>query len=490
MNEQRDTHISNVTLTDDVACKRLKPVRFEFLDYSTKAGRYVHLANELRLNRRLAGEVYRRVVPIWHDGSPCNGTDPPDDWLLEMTRLPDNATLAAALAQGRLTDADIDTVADTLAAFYRRTDRSPAIAANGDPAVLRVNVIENLDVLDAADDFGVDTAGRLRSRQLQSLERVSVEVRERMAAGWVRDAHGDLRAEHVYLLPDGPRILDCIAFNHRLRWIDIADDIAFLATDLTRLGGERFAARLVARYQQRLGDTISADLFAFFRSYRYAVRAKVAVLRGQAETSDRRAAILDDATELADRAAAELAACRPWLVIVGGLSGSGKSTLAAELARRIGAVHLASDRVRKTLHGLRPTDRGDESLYTAEVSQQTYAALLNQAETRLTAGTSVVVDATFLQAAQRDAAFLLGQRFGIRPLFVECRCDDNEAAWRLRNRATRDDDPSDASLAVRRRQQRDADGFAGVPAADHLPVETGQVGANPVAEIVRRLLSR
>ncbi|HEX6984649.1 MAG TPA: AAA family ATPase [Planctomycetaceae bacterium] len=495
----RETHISVVGLTAESAYKRLKPVRFDFLDFSTREGRYAHLAAEARLNRRLAPDVYRGLVPIWRDSGRwrLEGTGPPADWLLAMRRLPEKETLEATLRAGRLDEDRIDhelgRVLDSLTAFFRSAARSEAIAANGDPAVFRTNLTENHRVLaGGSEEEAIDPAAvrRLRSAQLQALERLDDELRSRQRDGWVRDGHGDLRAEHVYLT-EPVRVVDCIAFNHRLRWIDTADDLAFLATDLVRLLGPVWATRLTDGYRERMNDPVSDRLAAFYRSYRFAVRAKVAVLRAGEQTGETRASSLRSAERLIAWATGELPDRRPWLVAVCGLSGAGKTTVAAALAERIGAVHVSSDRVRKELYGLEPTGRGEAaSLYSPAANEATYRELLSRAAGFLAEGTGVILDATFLRRADREAVLSLGGRTGVRPLFVECRCPEELAAERIALRAARGDDASDATLDVRQAQRRIADGYAGLPPADHLVVETDRPTAATLDEIVSRLKGR
>jgi aminoglycoside phosphotransferase family enzyme/predicted kinase len=507
--DRRETHISQVYLTRNSAYKRLKPVRFDFLDFSTREARYFHLTNEARLNRRLAPDVYRGLMPLWQIERTwrVDGTGPPDDWLLAMVRLPEEATLEAAHLAGRLTNSQLDRVLDRLVPFFRSAPRSAEISANGDPEILRRNLTENLDVLDVAAREGqLDAAlvRRLRSRQLQALEQLTEELQARGRAGWIRDGHGDLRAEHIYLT-EPIRIVDCIAFNHQLRWIDVADDLSFLATDLIRLEAPAAAAYVTNVYRERMNDSVSDALLALYRSYRFAVRAKVAVLRergeekrtveprceaGSGASHAMRATSTPMSAQIALLAAEELAQWRPWFVAVCGLSGSGKTTVAASLARRIGAVVFSSDLIRKELHGLEATRRGDGSLYSTAANERTYAELLSQAAARLAEGANVVLDATFLRSEDREAVFALGTRMGIPPLFVECRCPESEAERRLVERQRQGRDASDATLDVRQRQRSISDGYVGLPAADHLVVDTTVLPAAAVDEIVSRLKAR
>lgn len=490
----RQTHISFVALTPHSAYKRLKPVRFDFLDFSTREARYVHLANEARLNRRLAASVYRGLVPLWRtdDDWQLTGSGPPDDWLLAMERLSESATLEAAVTSGNFDACDFDRIVATLTAFFQGVERSDEIAVNGAPAVLRRNLVENLDTLGLAaahGRLGAAQVASLRSRQLQGLAWLDEELRARQRQGWIRNGHGDLRAEHVYLT-DPVQIIDCIAFNHRLRWIDTADDVSFLATDLIRLGGTMWANRLIDGYRAAMNDPVSDRLLAFYRSYRFAVRAKVAVLRSQ-ERADRANDDSQDAGRYLDFATEALSEVRPLLIVVCGLSGTGKTTIAAALAERIGSVHLSSDRIRKEIHGRAPTDRtSSESLYSAEANETTYRELLRRAGQRLSEATGVVLDATFLRRSDRNAVESLADEFEVHPLFVECRCSEPEVERRLAGRAAHGDDPSDATFDIWRRQHTISDGYAGLSPARHLVVDSTRKTVVNVDEIVMRLKDR
>lgn len=491
----RQTHISVVCLTRDFAYKRLKPVEFDFLDYSTREARYLHLANEARLNRRLTTEVYRGLVPLWREQNQwrLSGDGPPEDWLLEMRRLPEEANLEVIIRDGRFVEETIDRAVERLAAYFAKADLSEAISANGSSWVLRQNLTENHRVIEQGGSEGVvelDSVRRLRSCQLQSLIRLDEELRERAASGWVRDGHGDLRCEHIYLT-EQVQIVDCIAFNHRLRWIDLADDISFLATDLIRLGADDGARRLVDLYRSASTDPVSDQLLSFYRSYRYAVRAKVHLLRLRDTLDDlEKRSKICEARKFIELAIRELAWNQPWLIVVCGLSGTGKTSLGRILAEHLGAIQLSSDLIRKDLAGLETRERGDAALYSAEMRRRTYDELHTRAELLLQSGTGTVLDATYINRSDRDALRCLADRVGTTPLFVECRCDEAEIARRLHERTLKGNDASDATLDVWKSQHTISDGYAELPRYRHLVVDTSETQDRLLDEIVSRLKGR
>ena len=483
------THISFVLLAGDDVYKLKKPVRFAFLDFSTLERRRHFCHEEVRLNRRLAGDVYRGVLAIVPRGAgfalaPADAADAVE-YAVHMRRLPAECVLARLLDAGAVTPALIDRIAERLVAFHAGCDASAAIARGGDPAEIARLMDEDFaevvalhgDTISAADDAAVQRWCHGRLRALDAL------LRRRQATGRIRDGHGDLHAEHVYCLDDGLVIVDCIEFNPGFRHRDVAADVAFLAMDLDYHGHPGLAAHLVAAYADRAGDPDLPALVPFYACQRAYIRGKVDSLKSR-----------EPEVDPADAAAARASAARhfalavryTWadarlLVVVCGLSGSGKSTVATALAARTGFAHVNSDRTRKQLAGLAPTDRGGPELYTPARSAATYAALYAAAEGYLAAGHGVILDATFQRRVDRDRAAAVAAAAGAPVLFVECRADDAEIRRRLAVRTARADDPSDADWAIYV-QQRDRY----EPVADdepHLVVDT----ARPTDEVLAAL---
>jgi aminoglycoside phosphotransferase family enzyme len=280
--EVRQTHASAVFLAGEDVYKLKKPVDFGFLDFSTLAKRGRMCRQEVGLNRRLAPSVYLGVERLVERGGALRvgGAGRLVDYLVHMRRLDDESSLAAAVRGGAATTAGIEAVAEMLAAFHLKSARGLQIDAYGAPAAIRRNVDENF--LQMQPFIGVtitrETLAEIRERSVAFLADNAGLLQERVARGCIRDCHGDLRAEHVYFEPGGISIIDCIEFNERFRYGDVASDVAFLAMDLTRLGREDLADVFVQSYSERTPFAVG-EVLDFYQCYRAFVRGKVASFR-------------------------------------------------------------------------------------------------------------------------------------------------------------------------------------------------------------------
>ena len=414
-----ETHTSRVYLTADRAYKLKKPVSFPFLDYGTLAKRERACREEVRLNRRLAPTLYlgvRSLVPAPGGRTELAGPSAPGavEYAVEMRRIPRGATLAERVAAGSATREDVAAVAAILARFHAAAKR---VSKHG-AADLKRRVDGSFAELLELD--GVPGAlARVEPLLGGALRRLAPELDARAAAGWVRDGHGDLRAEHV-VLADPIEIFDCIEFDAELRRTDVGCDLAFLAMDLERLGAPELARALVDEYRAAGGDPGSDALVALFAGYRAVVRAKVAVIRaGQLRDAARRASTAE-ADSLA--ALARMLAWRsafPLAVVVCGPAATGKTTLAAALAEAAGLERVATDVTRKRLIGVQPEARAPLTAYTADMSRRTYAEVGRAAAAEVRARGAVIVDGTFRRRADR-AAFTAAFGGVCEPVFLEC----------------------------------------------------------------------
>jgi hypothetical protein len=489
------THISYVFLADAEVYKVKKPVRFSFLDFSTLARRRHFCHEEVRLNRRLADRVYLGVVGIRPDGasfSLCD-VDHPEavEYAVRMRRLPEDRILTRLLTTGSVTAAMIDDLAERLVAFHRRSRSDEVVNENGRPEAVRAIIEENFAAVRPFRDRTIASFDddRIQRFARAFLAREAELFARRQRQHRIREGHGDLHSEHI-CLTDPPVIFDCIEFNERFRYCDVASEIAFLAMDLDFHDQSGLAERLVGRYAALSADPDLSRLMPFYKCYRAYVRGKVDSLTSA-----------EDEVEAADREAARTSArrhfalaCRyawadrPYLIAVGGLSGTGKSTVAAALADRTGFVHLSSDVIRKELAGL-PADASAKApyardLYDREHTARTYRALLERAGRHLGAGRGVILDATFQRRADRDAVRGVARRKSSALLFVECRSGEDDVRRRL---AARAGGPSDADWEVFRRQKALYEPFGAEEREERLELDTSKPLGEIIVEVECRL---
>lgn len=463
-----ETHVSVLFFTGDRAYKLKKPVRTPFLDFSSPEARRRACLREVELNRRLAPDVYLGVAdvvgPDDPEGSPC-------DHLVVMRRMPPERRLSTLVASGGPNGPVgrcLEQVARVVADFHATAASSPEISAEGRRDAVRARWEANLTEMGRY--VGLLPDPRVHDR-IARLARAYLAGREplfdrRIEQGRIRDGHGDLLADDVFCL-DSPRILDCLEFDDRLRYVDVLDDASFLAMDLERLGAPEAARRFLDAYRDASDDQYPDSLAHHYTAYRAHVRAKVACLRH--EQGDPEA--LDEASRLLELASHHLGAGRVALVLVGGLPGTGKSTLASMLAAARGWTLLRSDEVRKE-HAV-PMPEGTardggygQGLYAPEAVEATYRALLDRARALLGIGTSVVLDASWTSARRRSEAAELARDTAADLVPLRCTAPADVAAARITARQRRGGNPSDATPAVARTMATESDPWPEAVAID------------------------
>ncbi|MGQ5578137.1 bifunctional aminoglycoside phosphotransferase/ATP-binding protein [Streptomyces sp. ECR3.8] len=436
-----ETHTAILFFAGDRVHKLKKPVNPGFLDYTTVAARRTACEREVALNRRFSPDVYLGLGELREPGS---GDPEP---LVVMRRMPADRRLSHLVREGADVDDVLRSVARQLAAWHARAPRGPQVDAQGTRDALSARWEDSFrQVRELTEDGdlpdGLPEVERLVRRYLAGRELL---FDARIEQGRVVDGHGDLLAEDIFCLDDGPRLLDCLEFDDHLRYVDGLDDAAFLAMDLEQLDAPQAAAFFLARYGEFSGDPAPPSLWHHYVAYRAFVRAKVSLIQARQGAPGAEAAF----RRLLSTTLRHLRTAAVSLTLVGGMPGSGKSTLAGALADRLGITLLSSDRLRKQLAGI-PADRSAaagyrEGIYTPEWTARTYAALLDHASALLSAGESVVLDATWSDEAQRDAALRVAERTSTDLVALHCHVPDDVAAARLDARTP---GPSDADASV------------------------------------------
>jgi hypothetical protein len=472
--ETVETHVSVVLFDGDLVHKWKKPVRFPFIDLSTPELRRQTCRREVELNRRFSPDVYLGVEEVVDDAGQVV------DHAVRMRRLPPERRLATLVRQHRDVSGCLHAVARAMAVCHAGAPRSEEISSVATPEALHDLWARNLlelapfapQPLDAAI---ISRVGELAHRYLDGRTAL---LAERIAGGRIVDGHGDLLAEDIFCLDDGPRILDGLEFDDRLRWGDVLYDVGFLSMDLERLGRLDLALAFLDRYWEFSAETHPPSLEHHYVAYRALVRAKISCLRGgPGDVADARSYLAQCQRHLLD--------ARVQLVVIGGLPGTGKTTLAAALGDDLGWPVLRSDEIRKELTGLDPLDRAPaaygEGLYSPAMTRATYDTLLSRARGLLARGESAILDASFSKRRWRADASVLAADTSADLTELRCLLPPDVAGARLMSRAATGGDASDATTSVAAEMAVEFDSWPSAIAVGTLP---------PVEDVVPAVLDR
>ncbi|QDT02099.1 hypothetical protein K227x_04700 [Rubripirellula lacrimiformis] len=440
-----ETHISVVFLAGQYAYKIKKPIKTNFLDYSTLHQRKHFCEEEVRLDRRYAQDLYLGVVPIHRVGGTfaIGGEGDAVEYAVKMRRFPAGDLLSERIDSGRLTTAEVFQLAQVIAKFHRDASVCGDAVASQWPDFIVKNVHQIIATLETtADSKTKATLKGLHTWSNDFFARHLQELTDRVDGGFIRECHGDLHLDNVVLWQNSLVPFDGIEFNDQLRWIDVLSDATFLAMDLAARGHLDLSRSFLNAYLEQTGDYGSPNLLRLFLFYRSLVRALAASMRSDADD-------LSDHVDLAYRFTLREA---PRLWITHGVSGSGKTTLSEFVVQRHDAFRLRSDVERKRLFGLSPTERPSAELattmYSDDANARTYARLIDLTGPILQAGYSVIIDATFLKQADRNRFHDLARRQGVDFAILDCRSDRRTLFQRVADRSARGDDASDADPSV------------------------------------------
>ncbi len=432
-----ETNTSILAFQGDRVYKLKKPVRFPFIDLSTEARRLKNCEQEVALNQRLAPDIYLGVEPLTADGAVI-------DHVVVMRRLSDTSRLASLLANGNDVTGCVEALAAQLAQFHAGAPTGGAVdhAATRDAVARLWNRAFEECTPFVGTVLSEKTAGQVVTLVQKYLAGREKLFAERIDAGRARDGHGDLLADDIFCLPDGPRVLDCLEFDERLRYSDVLADVAFLAMDLERLGHREIARHFLDTYRALAREDWRRSLEDFYIAYRAHVRAKIAAI---ADDEERAQSLLGLALD-------HLRAGRVRVVLVGGPPATGKSTLARAIADRTGYSLLQSDAIRKARAGLAPTSNArrplDQGVYSSASTARTYEELTRQARKLVERGTSVVLDATWSDPAWREEASRMARETSSDVIALRCQVPIDVAVGRAMRRSARGLTESDADASL------------------------------------------
>lgn len=488
-----ETHISYILLTGPFAYKFKKPLDLGFLNFSTLARRKFYCEEELRLNKRLAPELYLEVVPITgSERSPkIGGSGKVIEYAVKMNQFDRRNELDKMLEEGQLSAFHVDNLTDIIYRFHNSVSNTPPSGILGSPATIAQYALDNFTRIEAVTSDDQDyqpILERLRDWTKSTFTRLSPRFQQRREQGFVRECHGDLHLGNMAMHDNKLLIFDCIEFSQALHWIDIMSECAFLVMDLDARGHPQLGHRFINRYLQLSGDYEGLALLRFYMVYRALVRCKVACIRlGQSDSSPlerhQETGNYRHYLELAD---SYICPATPILCLTYGLSGSGKTFHTQALLEQLPAIRLRSDVERKRMHGFAAdakTETGVETgIYSAASSLKTYEKLATLARILLNAGYSVIVDATFLKQAHREIFQNLAASLNLSFVILDFQADKETLQQRI---TQRHDDASEADLGILEYQLKIRQPLNQTELKNSIIINT-ETGVNPL-ELIKQI---
>jgi len=480
-----ETHISWVLLAGEFAYKIKRPVRYDFVDLSDADRRRFFCEEELRLNRRFAPELYLDVCAIVSRQGEVRigGSGCVLEHAVRMRRFSRRDELDQLLEQGTVEPSELEDFGRTLARIHAQLPVAAASSHWGCPAEVQALLIRNLkECAEAGAVFGAsDAVLALRASLERHLPAAAPWMAARRIAGRVRECHGDLHTRNIVRRGAGLVAFDCMEFEPAFRWIDVADEIALLLSDLEARGHALHAHAFRGAYLAASGDYQACRVLELYKAHRSLVRAKVAALTARALTSGPREGLRLEHARLLEGAAAALGTHTACLIVMCGVSGSGKTWLARLLAPRLAAVHLRSDVERKRRAGLGElASSGSQlygGLYTPEASAALYASLAQFAEHVLSGGYNVIVDASFALRRERARFLRVARRAGVPLRVLYCEASSGVLRARIAARRQSASDASEADQRVLESQLRDFEAVSADEELDVLRIDTSEPDA-------------
>jgi len=464
--EMVQTHISYIFIAGDLVYKVKKGVDFGFLDFTTLEKRHYYCKQELRLNQRLAPEIYLSMETISQapDGAFMWGDEGVIvDYAVKMKKLPEERMLYRLLREGAVTTSVMDAIAHRVFLFHEKAETGGEIDRGGSIETIRHNHTENFEQTEPFINVTIskEQFSFIKQYALSFISDNEPLFEARVARHRIRDCHGDLHLQHI-CIADSILIFDCIEFNERFRYLDVAAEIAFLAMDLDFNGYNDFSRAFVEAYLKYSKDSEIEKLINFYQCYFAYVRGKVTgfKIHDPAVGAEERSNAIETASRyfnLAFRYATKPK--HPALILVAGLMGTGKSVLARALETPLQAKIIRSDVVRKELLDISPRDHHyddfGKGIYSDNVSEMTYTKIFNLAKSSLQSGVNTIIDASFKERHLRKSALELAHSLGVDFFLLECVCPDEIIKRRLDDRMKTAEDPSDGRWEIFQAQKKD-----------------------------------
>ena len=504
------THISYVFIVGDFVYKVKKPLDFGFLDFTSLEKRKYYCHEELRLNRRLAPHTYLDVVEICEDAEGHVALETGIrviEYAVKMKTLPKEKMLKELLSQGKASPAVMDAIARKLVDFHRRAETGGNIDEAGSMETIKRNHDENFTATKPFINITIPEYqyAFIKSYIYNFMERHEPLFQKRVAEHKIRDGHGDLHLDHICIIdesiltgninPDGIVVFDCIEFNERFRYDDVAAEVAFLAMDLDDNGYTDYSEAFVNAYIKHAEDTDIRLLLNFYKCYYAFFRGMVIGLKindadiqedEQKEAARTAAAYFD----LAYTCAARLE--KPTLILMAGLMGTGKSVRAKRIASRLGACVMQMDVLRKEILNIAPGERRREpfgnGIYADDISKLTYEKALEAAVALLKEGKSVIIDGSYKKRAERIKASEIAKKMNADFFIIECICPEDIIKERLDSRMADEKEASDGRWEIFQAQKNTFDAITEISDRSHVVIdasETPEEGAQQAIMAIR-----
>ena len=426
-----------------------------FLDFSTLEKRHYFCKREIELNRRLSPEIYLDAVPIYKTDRGLSFKPPGDvvEYAVKMKELPHGWFLNELLEKNLVGEKEINRVISLLHRFYQAETPTPQIERWGAPEKLKISTDENFTQVEPFIGKTISPVGFAAIRHYTNHFYLLNEslFRQRIEQHRILDCHGDLRLDHVHLAPKATSIFDCIEFNDRFRFIDIANDLAFLAMDFDFEGRTDLGNLFLQNAARELGDAGILKIANFYKCYRAFVRGKVESIQAtEKETRNPREHEKQAARYFRLALRYAIAGFEPLILVVMGRVGTGKSTIAKRLASELDWPFFSSDEIRKTLAGVPLNERTPsqlrEKIYSARMTRRTYEKLVEEGLGALSKNHGVILDATFSTRALRKFLRDESKKANVPIQFIELEVSPNEIKKRLKLRDEKMAEASDARL--------------------------------------------
>ncbi len=456
------THISYVLLTGDFAYKIKKPVNFGFLDFSTIAQRRHFCYEEIRLNQQNAPEIYLDVLAITQEGNRfiLGGISEPVEYAVKMCQFPQSSLLSSMFEEGKLTEVEMEELGKTVAYFHSKCQTSDYMRSFGEVAKIREFVNDNYQ--HTLKYIGGSQTQEQYEETKAFSDRFFAEQAELLAQrrdnNFIRECHGDLHLRNICLWHNKIQLFDCIEFNEPFRFVDVMYDVAFTVMDLEARGRKDLGNAFLNTYLEQTGDWSGLQVLPLYLSRQAYVRAKVTsfLLDDPAVSVEAKQEASTTAANYYRLAWNYTKIQRGRIILMSGLSGAGKSTVARKLARKLGAIHLRSDAVRKHLAGIPLEEKGEDTLYTAEMTQKTYNRLLELGILLANQGFTAILDAKYDKQGLRESAIAQAQTAQIPLSILYCTAPMDVLRDRLLSRTG---DVSDATTDLLASQEAAAEPF-------------------------------